>query len=169
MYRFFSYLLVLGFCTALHAQRPEWENPEIFGINKEPTRATAMPYSSEQQAIANVYANSPWFQLLDGTWKFNWSPKPADRPADFYREGYDVSDWGYIQVPGNWELQGYGIPIYTNITYPFPRNPPFIDHRDNPVGSYFREFDIPQSWDGRRVFLHFESGVAAMYIWVNGQ
>ncbi|KAA6300102.1 MAG: Beta-galactosidase, partial [Candidatus Ordinivivax streblomastigis] len=159
-------LLSLG---TIHAQTPEWENPEIFGINKEPARATALPYSNEQQAIADVYSASPYYQSLDGTWKFNWHKKPVDKPEGFYAAGYDVSKWDNIQVPGNWELQGFGTPIYTNITYPHPKNPPYIDHNDNPVGCYVRDFMISKDWDGRRVYLHFESGLAAMYVWVNGQ
>jgi beta-galactosidase len=154
---------------ALQAQTPEWENPEIFGINKEATRATALPYSSEQQAVADVYAQSPYYRSLDGTWKFSWHKRPADKPEGFYKEGYDVAEWGSIQVPGNWELQDYGVPIYTNSAYPHPVNPPYIDHSDNPVGCYVREFDLPDAWSGRRVFLHFESGLTAMYVWVNGQ
>jgi beta-galactosidase len=153
----------------IQAQTPEWENPEIFGINKEPARATALPYNDEQQAVADNYSQSPYYQSLNGTWKFNWHKRPADKPEGFYKEGYDVSQWGTIQVPGNWELQGYGTPIYTNITYPHPKNPPYIDHNDNPVGCYVHDFNIPKDWDGRRVFLHFESGLAAMYVWVNGQ
>jgi beta-galactosidase len=160
------FLLTLG---GIQAQTPEWENPEIFGINKEPARATALPYSNETQAIADIYIHSPYYQSLDGTWKFNWHKKPADKPVGFYKAGYDVSKWDNIQVPGNWELQGYGVPIYTNIIYPHPKNPPYIDHNDNPVGCYLRDFNISKDWDGRRVFLHFESGLAAMYIWVNGE
>ncbi|GHT41377.1 beta-galactosidase [Bacteroidia bacterium] len=161
-------LAFLSLGTA-HAQTPEWENPEIFGINKEPARATALPYSTEQQAIADVYAASPYYQSLDGTWKFNWHKRPADKPEGFFKAGYDVSKWDNIKVPGNWELQGFGTPIYSNINYPHPTNPPYIDHSDNPVGCYVRDFDIPKAWDGRRVYLHFESGLAAMYIWVNGE
>jgi beta-galactosidase len=153
----------------LQAQTPEWENPEIFGINKEPARATALPYSNEQQAIADSYSASPFYQSLDGTWKFNWHQKPDGKPTNFYKEGYDVSQWDDIQVPGNWELQGFGVPIYTNITYPHPVNPPYIDHNDNPVGCYVRDFILPNAWDKRRTYLHFESGLTAMYIWVNGQ
>lgn len=72
-------------------------------------------------------------------------------------------------MPGNWELLGYGTPIYTNIEYPFEKNPPFINHKDNPVGSYIKEFELTTEWQKRKTFLHFEAGVAAMYIWVNGQ
>jgi beta-galactosidase len=162
-------LVLCGVSGTLQAQTPEWENPEIFGINKEPARASALPYASEQQAIANVYAASPYYRSLDGVWKFNWHKKPADKPEGFYKADYDVSGWGAIQVPGNWELQGYGVPIYSNITYPHPANPPFIDHSDNPVGCYVREFDVPAEWSGRRIYLHFESSLTAMYVWVNGQ
>ena len=168
----FTYFILL-FSTIvssmLQAQTPEWENPEIFEINKEPARATALPYSNATQAIADVYSASPWFQSLDGTWKFNWHKKPAGKPEGFFKENYDVSDWDNIKVPGNWEIQSYGVPIYTNITYPHPANPPYISHDDNPVGCYVREFDIPQLWKDRRVYLHFESGLTAMYIWINGQ
>jgi len=166
---FFILLFTIIVCNKFQAQTPEWENPEIFGINKEATRATALPYSNVTQAIADVYSGSPYYQSLDGIWKFNWHKKPADKPEGFYKENYDVSRWDNIKVPGNWEIQGFGVPIYTNITYPFPKNPPYIYHDDNPVGCYVREFDIPQSWNDRRVYLHFESGLAAMYIWINGQ
>ncbi|KAA6299868.1 MAG: Beta-galactosidase, partial [Candidatus Ordinivivax streblomastigis] len=165
----FIFCLAFSFYNNIQAQTPEWENPEIFEINKESTRATALPYSNESQAIADVYANSPYYQSLDGTWKFDWHQCPADKPEGFFQEGYDTSKWGTIQVPGNWEIQGYGTPIYTNITYPHPKNPPYIDHNDNPVGCYIRDFNISKEWDGRRVYLHFESGLTAMYIWVNGQ
>ena len=148
---------------------PDWENPQVFAINKEAPRATFLPYQNEELAIADDYAQSAFFLSLNGTWKFNWVKKPADKPVNFYANNYDVSQWSDIKVPGNWELQGFGTPIYTNITYPFPVNPPFIDHRDNPVGSYKRFFELPKNWDDRRVYLHFESSTAAMYVWVNGQ
>lgn len=147
----------------------DWENPAVFQINREPTHATFLPFADKQSAIADVYENSPWFYSLNGNWKFQWSPTPDQRPKDFYKTDFNVVNWKEIQVPSNWELKGYGIPIYTNMTYPFPKNPPYIDHSDNPVGSYRRYVDLPASWDGRRVYLHFEGGTSAMYIWVNGQ
>ena len=151
------------------AQTPDWENPERFEINKEPARATAMPYNAESLAIADQYEQSPWYLSLNGTWKFNWVMRPAERPLDFFRDDYDTRHWGEIEVPGNWELQGYGTPIYTNVAYVFPANPPYVTHEDNPVGSYKRTFRLPESWDGRRIFLHFESSATAMYIWINGE
>jgi beta-galactosidase len=161
--------LVCTTTATMQAQTPEWENPEIFGVNKEPARATALPYSNEPQAITGDYAASPYYQSLDGTWKFNWHKKPAEKPEGFYQPDYDVSKWDDIQVPGNWELQGFGVLIYTNSTYPHPVNPPYIDHKDNPVGCYVRDFTLPGEWDGRRVYLHFESGLTAMYVRINGK
>ena len=162
-------LLTLGICKPFQAQDNDWENPAVFGINKEAPRATAFPYANAKQALKGNPAASPFYFSLNGEWKFNWVYKPADRPVDFYKTDYDVSKWNNIQVPGNWELQGYGTPIYTNIKYPFPKNPPFIDHKHNPVGSYRRTFNLPEDWKGREVYLHFEAGTSAMYIWVNGQ
>jgi beta-galactosidase len=95
--------------------------------------------------------------------------KPADRPVDFYRTDFDDSAWGDIPVPGNWELNGHGVPIYVNITYPFPKDPPHIPHDDNPVGSYRTHFTVPAGWGRREIFLHFGSIRSAMYVWVNGR
>ncbi len=164
-------ILVFVMSWAVYAQEnmPDWENPQIFGINKEKTRATFVPYQSKEAAVKNNYEDSQWYLSLDGVWKFNWVYKPEDRPKDFYKDDYDVSRWNDMTVPGNWEMSGYGTPIYTNFTYPFPKNPPYIDHRHNPVGSYKRTFTLPDSWNGRRVYIHFMSGTAAMYVWINGK
>jgi len=167
----YVFILLLGLMQVQLsiAQVNDWENPQIFGINKEAGRATFLPYQSKEAAIADDYQKSDWYLSLNGIWKFNWVYKPEDKPNDFYTEDYDTSDWGEMPVPGNWELNGYGTPIYTNITYPFPKNPPFIDHSHNPVGSYKRSFTLPEGWKNRRVYIHFESGAAAMYVWINGQ
>lgn len=165
------FILLMLSCFAVSAQTPanDWENPAVFAINKEAPRATSLPYADEATAVVDQYPASPYYLLLSGTWKFHWVPKPDDRPMDFYKESYDVSKWADIPVPSNWEMQGYGTPIYTNSNYPFPKNPPYIPHDDNPVGSYRRDFNLPSLWDGRRVFLHFEAGATAMYVWINGQ
>jgi len=167
----FGLLLALQMpVTALNKVTPnDWENPEVFQINREPARATFLPYADQASAIADDYNRSPWYFLLNGNWKFQWSPTPEQRPTDFFKPEFNVATWKEIKVPGNWELQGFGTPIFSNITYPFPKNPPYIDHSDNPVGSYRKDFILPENWDGRRVFLHFEGGTSAMYIWVNGQ
>ena len=108
-----------------------------------------MTYADETSAINDNYSASPWYLLLNGNWKFHWAAKPDDRPVDFYKETYNVNDWKDIPVPSNWELEGYGIPIYTNIIYPHGLHAPYIPHNDNPVGSYRKTFEIPVSWEGR--------------------
>ena len=164
------FLATLLPCFAQNNATPnDWENPAVFQINREPARATFLPFADKRSAVADYYEASPWFYSLNGNWKFQWSPTPDQRPKDFYKTDFNVANWKEIQVPSNWELKGYGIPIYTNMTYPFPKNPPYIDHADNPVGSYRRYVDLPSTWDGRRVYIHFEAGTAAMYVWVNGQ
>lgn len=170
-------LILSSFLAALllpsFAQKNEtindWENPAVFQINREPARAAFLPYADENSAIADNYFSSPWHLSLNGKWKFAWSPTPDQRPKNFYKTDFNITEWKEISVPANWELNGYGIPIYTNIKYPFPKNPPYINHSDNPVGSYRRNFELPSDWNNRRVFLHFEAGTSAMYIWVNGK
>lgn len=148
---------------------PDWENPEVFAVNTEKTRATAIPYASEQTAIADEYEHSPYYQSLNGIWKFHWVPRIAEVPTGFFNENYDDSAWGKIPVPGNWEFNGYGLPYYVNIGYGFPVNPPHIDRNDSPAGSYRQIFNIPYTWNGRRVFLHFEGGTNFMVVFVNGK
>ncbi len=168
---FFIALFTLVFPLVAWTQEvPEWENPEIFEINREYAHAAFYRYPTEAAALnKSDYTESPFYQSLNGTWKFNWVVRPAERPRFFYRPDYDVSNWEDIAVPANWELEGFGTPIYTNIVYPFPKNPPFIDHDYNPVGSYRRTFTVPADWDGKEVYLHFGGVSSAMYIWVNGE
>ncbi len=154
---------------AVAQETPDWENPTMIGQGKEPPHATLMLYSNDSQALrADRYA-SPFCKSLNGKWKFNWVPKPADRPVDFYKTDFDDSKWDTIGVPSNWQLQGYGLPIYVNVRYPFRANPPFIPHDNNPVGSYRRTFTIPGDFSGRQTFIHFDGVESAFYIWVNGK
>ncbi len=153
--------------TPLQEESPDWENPGVVGRNKERPHATFIPFPDMESAIRG--GASPFLRSLNGTWKFNWVRQPAGRPVDFYREDFDVSSWSDIEVPGNWELQGFGVPIYTDVAYPFPANPPYIPHDYNPVGSYRTTFTIPQAWTDRQVFLHFGGVKSAMYVWVNGR
>jgi len=149
--------------------KPDWENPDVVGINKEPGHCTLIPYSDVETALKADRKNSPFYRSLNGNWKFHWVNKPADRPLDFYKPDYDVSTWKLIPVPSNWQMHGYGIPIYLNVPYPFPPNPPYIPHDYNPVGSYRRNFTIPEDWKDRRIFLHFDGVKSAFYLWINGQ
>ena len=165
MKRVLTAIFVLVAAAAM-AQDPYWENPEMFAENKLPARATLMPYPSADEAFAR--GESSLVMDISGEWRFHWSATPAEAPEGFWAVDYDDEAWGTMPVPGNWELNGYGYPIYTNIVYPFPKNPPYIPHDDNPTGCYRHEFNIPAEWDGRRIILHFESGLAAMHIWLNG-
>jgi beta-galactosidase len=149
---------------------PEWENPEIFEINREKPTATFYKYTDENTALKNEsWENSPMFQSLNGTWQFYYADSVQARPTNFQTTNFDTSSWDNIEVPSNWELKGYGIPIYTNNKYVFPANPPFIPHSMNNNGSYKRNFDIPSNWKEKDLYLHFEGVSGAMYIWMNGK
>ncbi len=147
----------------------DWEDPAVFHINTEPPHSTYTPFADVRSAKELSPDKSPYYKSLNGTWKFNWVKKPADRPKDFYKQEYNVTGWKNIKVPGNWELQGFGVPIYTDTDYPFPANPPYIPHDYNPVGSYRRDFTIPAEWKGRNIFLHFGGVKSAFYVWINGK
>ena len=147
----------------------DWENPAMIGRNKEPAHCTYIPFTDTETALKNNPAQSPYYHSLNGTWKFNWVKKPSERPVNFYKDNFNVRKWNDIIVPGNWELQDFGIPMYTNTDYLFPADPPHIPHDNNPVGSYRRDFTIPEGWDERQVFLHFGGVKSAMYVWVNGK
>ena len=144
----------------------------MIGQNKEPGHCTLMPYPDLQTAIQGTREASPYHLALNGNWKFHWVRRPADRPLDFWRPEYGDSGWASIAVPSNWELQGFDIPIYTNVKYPFmpvDPGPPHIPHDYNPVGSYRTTFLLPESWQGRQTFIHFDGVKSAFYLWVNGQ
>jgi beta-galactosidase len=147
----------------------DWENPEMFSQNREDPHATLISFPDEQSALEEVKANSPNYISLDGTWKFNWVKSPDQRPFWFFKDDYDTRDWKDIEVPSNWQMKGYDVPIYVNITYPYKKNPPFIPHDFNPVGSYKRNFKVPSDWKQKEVFLHFGAVSSAFYVWVNEQ
>ncbi|MBD3188445.1 DUF4981 domain-containing protein, partial [Candidatus Bathyarchaeota archaeon] len=161
---------------------PDWENPEIIGLNKEPAHCTLVPFQTIEQAIApweptdhERNYQTPFYKTLDGIWKFHWTKRSSDRPVDFHDPGYNVSGWDNIPVPSNWQRHGHGIPIYTNVKYPYSLSTnkeeiPRIDREYNPVGSYRREFTVPVNWlDGtKQVFVHFDGVKSAFYLWING-
>ncbi len=151
------------------AEANDWENPAMIGQNKELPHATLMPFQDMRSALIGTRQAAKYHQSLNGKWKFYWVEKPADRPKDFYKPGYDVGKWQEIVVPGNWQIQGWGRPIYLNVRYPFEKNPPYIQHHYNPVGSYRRDFEIPADWQNRQVFIFFAGVESAFYLWINGQ
>ena len=150
-------------------QNPEWENPEIFQVNREEPTATFYSYKTSEDALINEdWNNSSYYKSLNGKWHFYYSNDIKSRPKRFYDNEYDFSNWDLIEAPSNWELKGYGIPFYTNKKYMFPANPPFIPHDQNNNGSYIKFFEIPEQWSGKDIHLHFEGVSGAMYIWLNG-
>ncbi len=148
---------------------PDWENPGVLARNKEPAHATYTPFPDIESALAGDRWASPYMKSLNGTWKFNWVPKPADRPVGFFNPDYDVSGWDDVPVPSNWEILGYDVPIYTDVAYPFRPNPPHVPHDYNPVGSYRTTFTVPEGWADRQLFIHFGGVKSAAYVWVNGE
>ena len=163
----FICMLIVANVAVANGDTPYWEQPEVYAINKLPSRASLLPY--ESFADAQARGESTLVMDISGEWKFRWSETPMGAPEGFEAVGYDDAAWSTIAVPGNWEIEGYGYPIYTNVNYPHPKNPPYIPHDDNPTGCYRHTFTLPDGWAERRTILHFESGLAAMYVWVNGK
>jgi len=151
-------------------ENPEWENPEIFQINREEPRATFYNYNNEKMALENnSWENSTNYKSLNGTWNFYYTDSVQGRPADFYKTDFNLKGWDKIEVPSNWEMKGFGLPVYVNAGYVFPKNPPFIKHNINNVGSYKRNINIPKYWNNKEVYIHFAGVSGAMYIYVNGK
>lgn len=170
MKRTFLFLCSLVCCILAGAQtlsEGPWYNHYVNGINRLPARATSYSFDDEAKALDGNREASRMVSL-NGTWKFKLVEDVPQAPLDFFNEGYDVSAWDDIKVPSCWEMQGFGYPIYTNTTYPFPYRPPYIC-RDNPVGSYVRTFTVPQEWKGGRVILHFGGVYSGHQVWVNGK
>lgn len=162
-----------------------WENEQMVGENRETAHATYCPYSSTDllRADSEFFA-TPWVEpksdlrmSLNGDWKFKYSPSPDTRPLDFFETNFDASGWDDIQVPSNWEMKGYGTPIYCNVNSPFGNgNPPSIgwgfngwQYDYNPVGSYIRTFTLPATWSDKQIFINFGGIYSAAFVWVNGQ
>ena len=170
----------------------EWESPENLALNKEQPRAWFFSFQNLESARKVLPENSAYWQSLNGDWKFNWARTPEERPKDFYQPSFDVSGWDNIPVPSSWNIVGlqkdgtqkYGTPIYVNQPVIFQhkvavddwrggvmRTPPenWTTFKDrNEVGSYRREFTIPEDWDGRNVFISFDGVDSFFYLWING-
>ena len=168
----FLTLLALSIGVAIQGQEAhDWENPQVVGINKEPYHAT-LTLPSTRYTCGEC-------ESLDGIWKFHWYPRPEQRDERFFEPGFDVSGWDDIVVPGEWQMQGYGIPIYTNWTMPFKKDQPRVMSdppenyytyvNRNPVGQYVTTFRVDGPTAGKTYYLHFAGVESAMYVWVNGQ
>lgn len=153
----------------------EWDGKiEQFQVNRLPAHAHMMPYATREAALEADGPLSDAALSLDGTWKFKFVEKPADRPTEFFKPDADISNWDNIEVPGNWETQGFGKPAYTNVTYPWTGvekpEPPNVPQQFNSVGTYKRTFNVPADWKAdNKVILHFGGVLAGFYVWVNGE
>ncbi len=161
---------------------PDWNNPQIIARNKEAAHVALAPYTNEAAAVAG--GPSLYTQPLNGDWRFHYAPHPTQAPEGFYAPDFDVSGWDTIPVPSNWEMHGYGKPIYVNVGYGFPQGQPHADAHDiqsgkaplpvipdddNPTGSYRQTFTIPKAWADRQLFIVFDGVDSAFHLWINGQ
>jgi beta-galactosidase len=168
------YTLLLGALIACPMQAQtmhDWENYHVLQINREPARAAFTPFFVQKGDCS---------MSLDGTWKFRWTPVPGERIIDFYQTDFNDKDWKDFPVPANWEVNGYGTPIYVSAGYPFKIDPPrvmgepkadYTTYKErNPVGQYRRTFVLPVGWEAdRQTFLCFEGVMSAFYVWINGE
>jgi len=179
---FLVFLLIANVWGA-YAQN-DWENELMFEQNKMKSRVPTYSYKNATDALKGD-RSAARIKSLNGVWKFNYVGKSENRPIDFMSKEFIGSDWDNIEVPSNWEIKGFGQPIYSNIIYPFtpnildttkkynwrgpqPPRPPKI-YRDNPVGSYYRDFEVPADWKDQSIILHFGGVSSAFYLWVNGK
>ncbi|MEO6069875.1 MAG: glycoside hydrolase family 2 TIM barrel-domain containing protein [Chitinophagaceae bacterium] len=178
--KFIPLFLLLASATNVIGQSlpTELQTPEIVSVNRMPMRASAFAYETKTAAEQRKREVSTNFLSLNGDWKFNWVQDPRQRPTDFYKTTFDDKSWSFFKVPANWELNGYGLPIYVNQPYEFAGrrktgkalNPPFdIPEDNNPVGSYRKKFNLPADWKGKQVFIHLGAVKSAFFIWVNGE
>lgn len=161
---------LLATALTISAQDRDWENNHVLQINREPARACFIPYA-QQKGDRQM--------SLNGIWKFRWTKTPDERIKDFWRTGYDCSSWDNLTVPANWEVNGYGTPIYASAGYTFKIDPPYVTKEPkktytayeerNPTGQYKRTFTLPDDWKKGQTFLRFEGVMSAFYVWLNGR
>ena len=156
------------------AQKDEWQDPNVNAINRAPMHTNYFAYESENAALKGCRTSSDNYMSLNGMWKFHWVKDADQRPmTDFYKVGFNDKGWATMQVPGMWEMNGYGDPVYIDSGYAWrnqhPNNPPYVPEENNHVGTYRKEITLPSEWKGREIMAHFGSVTSNMYLWVNGQ
>ena len=168
-----SLLLLLAGSFVSAQTFTEWQDPAVNSVNRLTMHSHYFAYESAAAASAGVPEESANYLTLHGLWKFDWVADADSRPTGFWRTDYNDKAWGTMPVPGIWELNGYGDPMYTNVSYPwsnqFENDPPHVPSKNNHVGSYRREIEIPSSWQGREIIAHFGSVTSNIYLWVNGK
>lgn len=164
----FCFFLFKGILVYAGSPLENWQNHKVFSENVRPAYATSFPFRDMETAMGQKKEASENFQTLNGEWDFHWSINPSQRPDYFYKVDYSTRNWDQISVPSNWQIKGFGTPIYVNVDYPFETDPPNVPQHYNPVGSYVKHFEVPGSWEDNQVILHFGAVNGAMYVWVNG-
>jgi len=171
---FFLYLFSVFTVFSAFSQQDtiyDWENEQITGINKLPPHVETIPYATIDHALKQDIELSAFYKSLNGKWKFRFVNNPFGVPANFYKPSYDVSGWKTIDVPSDWQTEGYDFPVYVNQPYAWTRHPdpPHVPHKYNPVGLYRTLFTVPANWKNRKVILHFGGINSAAYVWINGK
>ena len=174
MKKFFIYSLMSACALSASAQTfKEWQDPIVNAVNRAPMHTNFFAYENQTAAAQAQKEASKNFMTLNGTWKFFWVENVEARPTDFFKVGFNDKGWDDLQVPGVWELNGYGDPIYVNVGYAwrnqYKNNPPYVPTEKNHVGSYRKEIMIPADWKGKDIVAHFGSVTSNMYLWVNGK
>ncbi|MCX6254686.1 MAG: glycoside hydrolase family 2, partial [Bacteroidia bacterium] len=145
------------------------ENTKVFELNQEEGHVPLVPYLTVDEALKNNRSGASNFLSLNGTWKFHFTNTPEGTPDNFFTENYNDKKWDTIHVPSNWEMQGFGDPLFRNVSTPFPPNPPYVPREYNPTGSYRKTFSIPGSWKDKEIFLRMEKTQSASFVWINGK
>ena len=145
------------------------ENPGVFELNQEDGHTPLVPFLTTNEALVNDFKKSANYLSLNGIWKFYYSDTPEGIPLEFFRDGFSDRKWDTIRVPSNWEMKGYGDPLFRNVTTPFRPDPPKVPREYNPTGSYRRTFNIPGNWNNREIFLRMEKTASASFVWINGK
>ncbi|GLX80424.1 beta-galactosidase [Thalassotalea insulae] len=164
--------LVASSFTTIASESPNrepWQNHKVFAINKLAPHSNLFPFANPIAAMANDKSQSANYQLLNGMWKFNWQRSPKNKPLGFEQSSFDDSQWQQIRVPGNWEVEGYGYPIYLDERFPFTSQWPDVPTDYNPVGSYRKTFIIDKNWQNKQVFLHVGAAKSSLDVWLNGK
>ncbi len=177
MKKFFLQALLLFSVTTLCGQEKHFlknvykyiEDLSVFELGQEDGHTPVVPFVSIDEAFKNSGRESESVLSLNGQWKFYYSDTPEGTPEDFFGEKFNDKNWDTIHVPSNWEMQGYGDPLFRNVNTPFTPNPPFVPKEYNPTGSYRKVFSLPVSWKGKEVFLRMEKTASASFIWINGK
>ena len=163
-----SFFLLLGVTLTAQTSK-EWEDLSIYSVNTEAAHATFNLFSTTKEANEKNKEESSLYQSLNGVWSFNLAKNESELPKGFYEDSYDRSEWGTIPVPANWQFHSDDFLLYTNIIYPYEINPPFMPTDYNPIGCYYRVFEVAKELENKQLFVHFGAVNSAFYLWVNGE